>query len=678
MKFPCSGSSVPQQLCHLLSSSLHHHNHYLRTLLHLKQTHTLLLKFSTTHSHHHPLSYHLLLPRLLSQLLLLQSPPAATADTLRYALNLFDEIPNCRNEFIWSSLIRYNVVLDKFKESFVLYAQMQRKGVSPSGFTFSSVLNACARFPAILEGREINAKVVQTGFLGNKVVQTALLDMYAKCGFVREARDVFDRMVDRDVIAWTAMICGYTKKCMMEEARLLFCNMGRRNVVSWTTMVAGYANCGDMEAAKELYDEMEEKNLITWVAMVAGYGKCGNVMEARRVFDEIPKHDASSWAAMVACYAQNGYAKEAIDMYKEMRKQNVIINEVAMVGAISACTQLVDTDTAATLVNHVDQGCCCRSLYVSNALIHLHSKCGNLDEAVKEFNRMNEKDVVSYTALITALGDHGKAKRALQLFSKMQKDDITPNQVTFIGVLNACSFAGLVEDGCRYFELMTRVYRIKPLNEHYACIIDLLGRAGLLGKAYTFIKRNGNASDAKIWSSLLASCKVHGDEELAKIAAIHLFEIEPENTETYVLLASIYAAMNKWDDAERHENLTVIFPCSISNVEQGITVMKQQLLEMGNCRVLCLLKLLNSYWEMKLEKALVKIVKVEEKPSKDWGGESAYRYLLADGEGFLATKNCYSNKEWDKSGHEKELEISIRAKYNAWVTREKETYMILQ
>lgn len=188
---------------------------------------------------------------------------------------------------------------------------------------------------------------------------------------------------------------------------------------------------------------------------------------------------------------------------------------------------------------------------MSNALIHMHSKCGNVDEALKEFHRMSKKDVVSYTALIIALGDHGKAKKALELFSMMQREEITPNQVTFIGVLNACSFAGLVEEGCQYFELMTRVYRIKLLNEHYACIVDLLGRAGLLQKAYNLIMKNGITAEAKIWGSLLAACKVYGNEELGEIAAMHLFEIEPENTGNYVLLASIYAAKNKWDDAER-------------------------------------------------------------------------------------------------------------------------------
>lgn len=181
----------------------------------------------------------------------------------------------------------------------------------------------------------------------------------------------------------------------------------------------------------------------------------------------------------------------------------------------------------------------------------MHSTCGNLEQARKEFDGMSDRDVISYTTLIIALADHGMAKEALELFSKMQREEIAPNQVTFIGVLNACSHAGLIEEGCRYFELMIRVFGIKPINEHHACMVDLLGRAGLLQKAYKLIAQNEDAADAKIWGSLLAACKVHGNAELGKIAAMRLFEIEPEDTGNYVLLASIYAAMNKWDDAER-------------------------------------------------------------------------------------------------------------------------------
>ncbi|CAN6573570.1 unnamed protein product [Malus baccata var. baccata] len=169
-----------------------------------------------------------------------------------------------------------------------------------------------------------------------------------------------------------------------------------------------------------------------------------------------------------------------------MREAKVRVCEVAMVGAISACTQPGEVEIAATLARHVEEGFCERTIFVSNALIHMHSKCGNIDQAWREFNRKNMRDVISYSALITALADHGKAKDALDLFSKMQKEGVRPNQVTFVGLLNACSHAGLIERGCQYFELMAQVFGIEPLKEHYACMVDLLGRAKCL-KRHTIL-----------------------------------------------------------------------------------------------------------------------------------------------------------------------------------------------
>lgn len=347
------------QLNHKTSVLIRHFLNISKTIDHLKQTQALFLKHLNT-----PLHYQYFAGRLL--LRILQCP----GDNLRYAHQVFDEIPSCENGFLWTSLIRGYVLHNHFRHSIFLYARMHQHGVLPSGFTFSSMLNACGRIPAIFEGKQVHSRVLQSGLCKNKIVQTAVLDMYVKCGCVSDAREVFDEMGERDVVAWTAMICGYTKVGMMVDAMGLFEKMEERNSFTWTTMVAGYASYGDMKAAKELYDMMNEKDVITWVAMIAGYGKCGDVKEARRVFDEIPEPDASSFAAMVACYAQNGYAEEAIEMYNKMRKAKVKITDVAMVGAISACAQLRDVQMSKILTEHLEENCCGKSFH---CLIFGHS-----------------------------------------------------------------------------------------------------------------------------------------------------------------------------------------------------------------------------------------------------------------------------------------------------------------
>ncbi|GMI86172.1 hypothetical protein like AT4G14820 [Hibiscus trionum] len=516
--------------------------HYLQrsnSINQLKQTHAFFLKTLRKPQYHSFLT--LFLDKLLN----------VPGDYLCYALHVFDQIPNCKRLFLWTSLIRSHVFNGYFIQSILLYSRMQRKGIPPSGFTFSSVLNACARLPAIFEGKQVHAGVEKSGLLSNNVVQTSLLDMYAKCGFMLDAERVFNGMGERDVVAWTAMICGYTKVGLMDKARFLFDDMEGRNMVSWTTMVAGYANYGDMEAAEELYDRMMEKNSVACLAMIAGYGKCCDVSKARRVFDEIVKPDALCWAAMLACYAQNGYSDEAIGIYRAIRVQNIRITEVGMVGAISACTQIGDVTMAEALAKDLEEGCCERTLFVSNALIHMHAKCGGIEQAWMEFRRMKQRDVVSYSTMITALANHGESRVALALFSKMHKEGIKPNQVTFVGVLDACSHGGLVEEGCKLFELMTHVFGLVPLSEHLTCMVTLLGRAGHLEKAYNLIIEYGDASDSGLWGALLGACKVYGNAPLGEIASSHLFEIEPEEIGNYVLLANIYASLNKWKDAER-------------------------------------------------------------------------------------------------------------------------------
>ncbi|KAE8714719.1 Nitrilase/cyanide hydratase and apolipoprotein N-acyltransferase family protein [Hibiscus syriacus] len=485
-----------------ISDYLRHSN----SINQLKQTHALFLKTLLKTQYYHFLT--LFLAKLLH----------VPGDYLGYARQVFDQIPNCKREFLWTSLIRSHVFNGYFMQSILLYSRMQRKGISPSGFTFSSVLNACARIPAMFEGKQVHAGVEKSGLLRNNILQTSLLDMYAKCGFMLDAERVFNGMEKRDVVAWTAMICGYTKVGLMDEARFLFDDMEGRNMVSWTTMVAGYANCGDMEAAEELYDRMMEKNPVACLAMIAGYGKCGDVSKARRMFDEIVKPDASCWAAMLVCYAQNGYAKEAIGTFRAIRVQNLGINEVGMVGAISACTQIGDVSMAEALAKDLEEGCCERTLFVSNALIHMHAKCGCIEQAWMEFCRMKQRDVVSYSTMITALADHGESQVALALLSKMQRKESS---------------------------------QTKLHSEHLTCMVDLLGRAGHLEKAYTLIIEYGDSSDSGIWGALLGACKVYGNAPLGEIASSHLFEIEPEDVGNYVLLANVYASLDKWNDAER-------------------------------------------------------------------------------------------------------------------------------
>ncbi|KAG9457694.1 hypothetical protein H6P81_002202 [Aristolochia fimbriata] len=490
-----------------------------------------------------------------SQLLLLTTQILKFQNDLEYARKVFDEIPQCQDVLVWTSLIRAHTLNGHFAGSLTLFAKMHSCGASPNAFTFSSALSAAARSSAVVEGRGLHTHVVKLGFSSNIVVETVLLDMYGKCGLVRDARQVFDAMREKDIVSWTAMVAGYAKAGLMRSARELFDVMTERNVVSWTAMVAGYASSGELGPARELFDQMPVRNSVSWTAMIAGYGKSGNVSSARQLFDQVSTKDPDVHAAMLACYSQNGFCKEAIELYKEMKKKKVEATEVALVGVISACTQTGDADAANMVASHMEERGSKVTPIAANALIHMHSKCGTIEKALRVFHDMQEKDVISYSALIAGLADHGRTKEALDIFKQMLREGSEPNEVTFVGVLHACSHAGLLDEGLNYFKIMTKTYGLVPGKEHYACLADLLGRAGRLVEAQKLIESVAGLSDPGAWGALLGACMAHSNVEIAETAAKHLFEIEPENTGNYVLLANIYASVNRWDDAARVRNM---------------------------------------------------------------------------------------------------------------------------
>lgn len=343
-------SSEPASPVRVEQSIIRRYIRVSQTVNQLRQTHAVLLKTQPDKSTKHHRTVGCLLVKLLG----------LPGDNLRYARRLFDNIPKSQKtgNSLPGLLLRSHVLLGQFRTAIKLYARIQREGVAPCGFTFSAVLTACARIPVLFEGKQVHARVARSCFLGNKVVKTSLLDMYVKNGALADATALFGEMGEKDIVAQTLMLYGFSKTGMLSEARRLFDEMKERNIISWSTMVAGYANIGDMGSARDLYDQMPRKNSVTWLAMISGYGKIGDVDSARAIFDGLDVQDEKCWAAMLASYAQNGHPEEALKLYKEMSRKNVMITEVAAVGAISACTQLADVKMATELSEHIEEGCC--------------------------------------------------------------------------------------------------------------------------------------------------------------------------------------------------------------------------------------------------------------------------------------------------------------------------------
>jgi pentatricopeptide repeat protein len=366
----------------------------------------------------------------------------------------------------------------------------------------------------------IHEEIIRSGFQSDAFVESALIDMYAKCGRIEDACQLFDRMLHRDVVCWTAMI-------------------------------AAYAQNGNMEEALNVFQKMPEQNKVSWNAMVAGYLQNGHVDEALKFFLKMPESDVASWTTLIAGCTQNGHAEEALNLFRQMQLAGLKPSAKAFASVLSACGNLAALEYGSEIHEEIIRNGFLSDVFVANSLVDMYAKCGSIENARNIFDKMHQKNTISWTAIIAGYAMHGCSQEALILFEQMQHSGIYPDQVTFLCVLSACCHAGLVDEGLRYFLCMNHSYNIVPTMEHYGCMVDLLGRAGRLNEAQDFINKMPIKPDASVWGCLLSACRIHNNTELAEHAAEHLFELVPQNAAPYVVLSNIYAAAGKWDDIEK-------------------------------------------------------------------------------------------------------------------------------
>ncbi|XP_058079616.1 putative pentatricopeptide repeat-containing protein At3g08820 [Magnolia sinica] len=461
------------------------------------------------------------------------------------------------NIFLWNSMIRGFVSNDCFLEAVEFYSLMRQHGLLPNNFTFPFVLKACARIPDFRLGVKIHTLVLKAGFEWDVFVKTSLVSLYAKCSHLCDAHKLFDEIPLRNVVSWTAIICGYMEDGRFWEAVDMFRRMLEMDLRPDSfTLVRVLSSCsqlGDLKNGEWIHAYIVEKgmerNVFVGTALVDMYAKCGSMEKARSVFIRMEERDVVSWSTMISGYSSNGLPKEALDLFFQMQDKHVRPDCFTMVAVLSACARLGALDLgnwASSLIN--------KNEFMSNpvlgtALIDMYAKCGCMARAWAVFKGMKQRDLVVWNAVINGLGMSGHGKITFGLFNQIQKLGIQPDGNTFIGLLCGCTHAGLVEDGRRYFESMSRVYTLTPRIEHYGCMVDLLGRAGLLDEAHQLIKGMPVEANAVVWGALLGGCRIYRDTHLAEHVLKQLIELEPMNAGNYVLLSNIYAANGQWDDA---------------------------------------------------------------------------------------------------------------------------------
>ncbi|XP_057859605.2 pentatricopeptide repeat-containing protein At1g09410, mitochondrial [Cryptomeria japonica] len=477
----------------------------------------------------------------------------AKCGSLEEARKVFDEMHK-RTAVSWTAMIA-GYAKGKSQEALELFNEMQRTGVVPDKFTFASVLPACARLGSLEYGKKVHREIKSRGFEDNLFVGSGLVDMYVKCGSVKDARIVFNKMSERNVVSWTAMVAGYAQNGQVVMARKLFDKMPERNVVSWNAMLGGYAEHGMVDEAEKLFEQMAERNTASWNGMISAYLGSGNVEKALEFFEKMPDRDIITWNTMISAFTQNWCFIEALDIYKQMKQAGVKPNSTTFSSVLPACANSAAIEQGKEIHIDVRRSGLEPSVFVGSALVDMHAKCGRIEDARKVFEKMPDRNVVLWTAMIGGYALNGCGKEALQIFKAMRESGTKPNHITFAGVLAACCHAGLVDEGREYFDSMSRDHNITPELRHFCHMVDLLGRAGRLNEANEFIKKMPVQPDADIWVSLLRACIVHNKIKLGKHVAERLLKNDPNNFSHYVMISNMYAAAGRMVEKEKVREL---------------------------------------------------------------------------------------------------------------------------
>ncbi|KAL6613947.1 hypothetical protein ACP70R_036217 [Stipagrostis hirtigluma subsp. patula] len=433
---------------------------------------------------------------------------------------------------------------------------MPRLPVPPDHFTLPFALNAAASLRLLPLGASLHALAVRLALLPLRLpVANALVDLYAKCDDLRAAHAALADIPVPDAVSFNSLLCAHARHASVPSAEALFTSMPCRTQVSWNAMVVVYVNAGDLDSARRVFDEMPTRDSASWSVLLIGYCKCGLMQYARELFDKMPGKNLVAWTAMINGYAQTGRPKASLAMFREMEAAGIKPDAATMVGVISAAAQMGSMELAGWVGTYVDTKRIERNEKVLTALVDMHAKCGNVEQALSAFREIAQPDAYPYTALISGLATHGHAKLALEVFERMQAQEVRPDPITFVGVLTACSHAGLVDKGLEYWEAMVQDYGMQRRADHYACVVDMLGRAGKIEEAYEMVQTMPMGPHPGALGALLSACKTHDNVEIAEIVANKLFELEPSNTGNYILLSNIYAGKELWEEAERVRSL---------------------------------------------------------------------------------------------------------------------------
>ncbi|XVF48485.1 hypothetical protein PTKIN_Ptkin03bG0194300 [Pterospermum kingtungense] len=465
-----------------------------------------------------------------------------------------------RNVVSWTALMCGHLQNGNARETLSLFCQMVFSCFKPNEFTFSTNFKACGILNVAELGMQIHGMCITSGFDCAPVVGNSIIDMYSKCGRINQAATMFNALPVKNLITWNTMMAGYTLAGHSEKALVLFHRMQENGKTpdeyTLTTMLKACSGLGKIREGSVIHGLLITSGFpCSGKAAIAGslidlYIKCGNLVEARKVFNQIGEKNVISWSALILGYAQEGNLTEAIELFRQLQNSNMQVDDFVLSSMMGVFADFALVEQGKQMHAYAVKVPSGLEISVFNSVVDMYLKCGMLDEAERLFDEMPSRNVVSWTVMITGYGKHGLGKEAIRFFNKMQLDNIEPDGVTYLAVLSACSHSGLVKEGEEYFSQLCRDRWPKPGIEHYACMVDLLGRDGRLKEAKDLIETMPLEPNVGIWQTLLSACRVHGDLQLGKEVGKSLLALDGDNPVNYVMISNIYAVAGYWKDYE--------------------------------------------------------------------------------------------------------------------------------
>uniref|UniRef100_A0A7N0U0P5 DYW domain-containing protein n=1 Tax=Kalanchoe fedtschenkoi TaxID=63787 RepID=A0A7N0U0P5_KALFE len=413
---------------------------------------------------------------------------------------------------------------------------------------------------SVADLKQAHAQVVKLGlfhkpFCASNLVSVAAL---ADWGSIDYACAIFDQIEEPGSFEFNAVIKGYAKEMRFVEALWLYQAMVENGVepdqFTYPALLKGGGLSSD--AAIQVHGHVLKfgfaEDLFVQTSLISLYGRCGEVELSRAVFGEIGVRNVACWSALISANARCGLWDECLEVFGEMMREGVCrAEESALVSVVSACTHLGALELGMCAHGLLLRNVAGLNVAVQTSLIDMYVKCGAVDKGMDLFRKLERRNLLSYSVMISGLAIHGRGEEALNVFSQLLAAGLEPDHVAFVGVLSACSHAGLVDEGLKYFGRMRNEFGIQPTIQHYGCLVDLMSRAGMTSEALALIQSMPMEPNDVCWRSLLSSCRVHRDLDTGEVAAKQLHLLNTENAGDYMLLASIYSQAQRWDDVAR-------------------------------------------------------------------------------------------------------------------------------